>query len=108
LWRSDERSRTGLGLGAAGGAAAGLIGVLLSREPDAMLPKGITIDVTLDHGLTFDEWELQFGPTPPRPVTPQPILFRTRKRETKATKIVRDGPRMCRRTKIGLARQTGP
>jgi hypothetical protein len=40
-------ARTGLGLG----AAAGLLGVLLTRGPDAVMPRGTTMDVVLDHPL---------------------------------------------------------
>jgi type IV secretion system protein VirB10 len=40
-------ARSGLGIG----AAAGLLGVLLTRGPDAVLPRGTTMDVVLDHPL---------------------------------------------------------
>ncbi|MDE3137340.1 MAG: hypothetical protein KGL59_12250 [Acidobacteriota bacterium] len=40
-------ARTGLGIG----AAAGLLGVLLTRGPDAVLPRGTTMDVVLDRPL---------------------------------------------------------
>ncbi len=48
----------GAGVGAAAGAAAGLAGVLLSRGPDVTLPKGTTVELTLDRPLAFDETEL--------------------------------------------------
>jgi type IV secretion system protein VirB10 len=48
----------GLGIGAAAGAAAGLIGVLATRGPDAVLPKGSTIEMVLDRPLKFTELEL--------------------------------------------------
>jgi hypothetical protein len=51
----------GVGLGAAAGATAGLLGVLLTRGPDAVLAKGTTLEMVLDRPLTFDETELDFG-----------------------------------------------
>lgn len=55
------RTGMGAGVGAAAGAAAGLVGVLLSRGPDAVLPKGTTMEMVLDRELTFTEAELDFG-----------------------------------------------
>lgn len=52
-------------IGAASGAAAGLMGVLLSRGPDAVLAKGSTIEMITDRPLYFQEGELQSGPAPP-------------------------------------------
>src|SRR5579863_2409300 len=51
----------GLGVGAAAGAAAGLIGVLATRGPDAVLPRGSTVEMVLDRSLSFNESELNFG-----------------------------------------------
>jgi hypothetical protein len=51
----------GLGVGAAAGAAAGLFGVLATRGPDAILPRGSTVDMVLDRPLTFTETDLNFG-----------------------------------------------
>ncbi len=51
----------GAGLGAAAGATAGLLGVLLSRGPDAMLAKGTTLEMVLDRPLNYEESELNFG-----------------------------------------------
>lgn len=51
----------GLGVGAAAGAAAGLIGILATRGPDAILPRGSTVDMVLDRPLTFSETDLNFG-----------------------------------------------
>jgi len=51
----------GLGIGAAAGAAAGLIGVLATRGPDAILPRGSTVDMVLDRPLEFSEGDLNFG-----------------------------------------------
>jgi type IV secretion system protein VirB10 len=49
---------TGLGIGAAAGAAAGLIGILASHGPDAVLPKGTTVEMVLDRPLNFNELDL--------------------------------------------------
>ena len=51
----------GLGVGAAAGAAAGLIGVLVTRGPDAMLPRGSTVEMVLDRPVTYSQSELNFG-----------------------------------------------
>jgi hypothetical protein len=57
----------GLGIGAAAGAAAGLIGVLVTRGPDAVLPRGSTVEMLLDRPISFEERELDFGNyQPPR------------------------------------------
>lgn len=53
----------GAGIGAAAGATAGLIGVLLSRGPEAMLTKGTTLEMVLDRPLRFTADELNFGAT---------------------------------------------
>ena len=55
----------GAGIGAAAGATAGMIGVLLSRGPDAVLAKGSTIEMVLDRSLHFQEGELNFGGAQP-------------------------------------------
>jgi type IV secretion system protein VirB10 len=51
----------GAGIGAAAGAAAGLIGVLVTRGPDAVLAKGTTVEMVLDHPIRFEESELDFS-----------------------------------------------
>lgn len=67
---SSGHTGLGAGAGAAAGATAGLIGVLLSRGPDAMLLKGTTVEMVLDRNLTFTENELDFGNyKAPRPRT---------------------------------------
>jgi type IV secretion system protein VirB10 len=53
----------GAGIGAAAGATAGLVGVLLSRGPDAVLAKGTTLEMVLDRPLSFTGGELDFGPS---------------------------------------------
>ncbi len=55
----------GAGIGAGVGAAAGLLGVLMTRGPDAILPKGSTVEMVLDRPLTFNEDELNFSNAPP-------------------------------------------
>ena len=54
-------------IGAAAGATAGLIGVLLTRGPDAILAKGTTIEMVLDRPLQFEEGEIDFGSVMTRP-----------------------------------------
>jgi hypothetical protein len=56
----------GAGIGVAAGAAAGLLGVLTTRGPDATLNKGSTVEMVLDRSLTFDESEVDFSNVPPR------------------------------------------
>ena len=50
----------GAGIGAAAGATAGLMGVLLSRGPDAVLTRGTTLEMVLDRPLNFSEDEVDF------------------------------------------------
>jgi type IV secretion system protein VirB10 len=52
----------GAGIGAAAGATAGLMGVLLSRGPDAVLAKGSTIEMVTDRPLYFEGSEIHFVP----------------------------------------------
>jgi len=51
----------GGGIGAAAGATAGLMAVLLSRGPDAVLAKGSTIEMITDRPLQFQKSEIDFG-----------------------------------------------
>ncbi len=62
----------GAGIGAAAGATAGLMGVLLSRGPDAVLAKGSTIEMVLDRPLNFEASELNFGAMQPAHVSDGP------------------------------------
>jgi len=67
----------GLGIGAGIGAAAGLAAVLLTRGPEAELPRGSTLDIVLEHELSLDGSQIQFtslgnaqpitAPPPPQP-----------------------------------------
>ena len=50
----------GAAAGAGAGAIAGLMGVLLSRGPDAMLSQGSTIEMVLDRPLIFTPGEINF------------------------------------------------
>jgi hypothetical protein len=50
----------GAGIGAGIGAAAGLAAVLLTRGPDAELPRGSTLDIVLDRQLVLDSSQIQF------------------------------------------------
>jgi type IV secretion system protein VirB10 len=53
-----------IGLGA--GAAGGLIGVLASRGPDAMLPRGSSVELVLDRPLVYSAEDLNLTGAPPR------------------------------------------
>jgi|SRR5579862_3627465 len=67
----------GLGIGAGIGAVAGLGAVLLTRGPDAHLPRGSALDVVLEHELTLDKDQIRYNdtgramPITPPPATPQ-------------------------------------
>jgi hypothetical protein len=51
----------GAGIGAAAGATAGLIGVLVTRGPEAILAKGTTMDMVLDRPLSFTPTDIDFS-----------------------------------------------
>src|SRR6266702_2996639 len=55
------RTPKGAGIGAGIGAAAGLAAVLLTRGPDAELPRGSTMDVVLEHELSLDASQIEFS-----------------------------------------------
>ena len=48
-------------IGAGIGAAAGLIGVLATRGPDAILARGSTVEMVIDRPLSFSSEDLEFG-----------------------------------------------
>ncbi len=50
----------GAGIGAGIGAVAGLAAVLLTRGPEAELPRGSTMDIVLDRQLVLDGSQIQF------------------------------------------------
>ena len=54
------RSGTGAGIGAGIGAAAGLAAVLLSRGPEAEMPRGTTMEAIIDHPIYLDADKVQF------------------------------------------------
>ena len=60
------RPGMGAGIGAAAGATAGLVGVLMSRGPEAVLAKGTTLEMVLDRPLQFTEQEIDTAAGVPR------------------------------------------
>jgi hypothetical protein len=63
----------GAGIGAGIGAVAGLAAVLLTRGPEAELPRGSTLDVVLERDLPLDASQIQFTDLGQAvPVTPPP------------------------------------
>jgi hypothetical protein len=57
---------TGLGVGAGAGLAGGLIYVLASRGPDAVIAKGSTVEMVLDRAIVFNANDVDFSSAPPR------------------------------------------
>lgn len=55
-----SRSAGGAGIGAGVGAAVGLAAILLTRGPEAELPRGTTLDAVLDRPLSLDADKVQF------------------------------------------------
>src|ERR1700680_684404 len=63
----------GAGIGAGIGGLAGLGAVLLTRGPEAQLPRGSTLDVVLEHSLILDSDQIQYRNTGDfSPITPPP------------------------------------
>jgi hypothetical protein len=63
----------GAGIGAGIGGLAGLGAVLLTRGPEAELPRGSTLDVVLEHALTLDGDQVQYRHVgDASPITPPP------------------------------------
>lgn len=63
----------GAGIGAGIGALAGLGAVLLTRGPEAELPRGSTLDIVLERDLRLDSSMVQFTSTgQAQPITPPP------------------------------------
>jgi type IV secretion system protein VirB10 len=56
---------TGLGVGAAAGLAGGLIYVLASRGPDAVISKGSTVEMVIDRAIVFAAADVDFTNAPP-------------------------------------------
>jgi hypothetical protein len=58
-----SRSGAGVGIGAAAGAAVGLAAVLLTRGPDAEMPRGSTVEAVIDRSIYLEADKVQFtGP----------------------------------------------
>jgi len=57
---SSDHSGDGAGLGAGVGAAVGLAMVLLTRGPEAILPRGTAMDVVLDRSVYLDASHVNF------------------------------------------------
>jgi hypothetical protein len=63
----------GAGIGAGVGGLAGLGAVLLTRGPEAELPRGSTLDVVLEHELALDGSQIQYTHVgQASPITPPP------------------------------------
>src|ERR1700726_1059244 len=63
----------GAGIGAGIGGLAGLGAVLLTRGPEAQLPRGSTLDIVLEHALTLEGSQIQYRHTGDfSPITPPP------------------------------------
>jgi type IV secretion system protein VirB10 len=56
----------GAAIGAGAGAAAALVGILVTRGPEAVLTKGTTVEMILDREVQFDESEIDFSNALPR------------------------------------------
>jgi hypothetical protein len=66
----------GAGIGAGIGGVAGLAAVLLSRGPEAQLPRGSSMDLVLERDLQLDADQIHYSTTgQPAPVSPpqQPV-----------------------------------
>jgi type IV secretion system protein VirB10 len=67
----------GAGIGAGLGGLAGLGAVLLTRGPEAELPRGSTLDIVLERPLTLESGQIQYihvgdsSPITPPPARPQ-------------------------------------
>ena len=61
---ASRNAGMGGAIGAGAGAAAGLIGVLTTRGPEAVLTKGSTVEMVLDRSLAFQADDLNFAGAP--------------------------------------------
>jgi type IV secretion system protein VirB10 len=68
----------GAGIGAGVGALVGIAAIMLTRGPDAQLPRGSTLDLVLEHDVALDANQIHFRdlgqalpPTPPPVAVPQ-------------------------------------
>src|SRR5438309_1941341 len=63
----------GAGIGAGIGGLAGLGAILLTRGPDAQLPRGSTLDIVLEHALLLESEQIQYRHVgDSSPITPPP------------------------------------
>ena len=63
----------GAGIGAGIGGLAGLGAILLTRGPDAQLPRGSALDIVLEHALMLDSEQIQYRHVgDSSPITPPP------------------------------------
>jgi hypothetical protein len=63
----------GAGIGAGIGGLAGLGAVLLTRGPEAQLPRGSALDIVLEHSLLLESDQIQYRHTGDfSPITPPP------------------------------------
>ena len=51
----------GAGIGAGIGGVAGLAAVLMTRGPEAELPRGSTLDIVLEREITLDGSQIRFS-----------------------------------------------
>jgi hypothetical protein len=63
----------GAGIGAGIGALTGIAAIMLTRGPDAQIPRGSTIDFVLEHEVALDANQIHFSDLgQPVPVAPLP------------------------------------
>jgi hypothetical protein len=68
-----ETTATGAGIGAIADGATGLGAILLTRGPEAELPRGSTLDIVLEHQLALDSSQIQYSNVgQAMPITPPP------------------------------------
>ncbi len=67
---ASKAAGMGAAAGASAGALVGVLGVLLSRGPDAVLSQGTTIEMVLDRPVTFQTRELDFSVVQPLHMLP--------------------------------------
>jgi type IV secretion system protein VirB10 len=64
----------GAGIGAGIGGLAGLAAILLTRGPEAELPRGSTLDIVIEHSLALDGNQIQYNHVgQSSPITPPPV-----------------------------------
>jgi len=64
----------GAGVGAGVGGLLGLGAVLLTRGPDAELPRGSALDIVFEHALVLDASQIQYTSVgDSSPITPPPV-----------------------------------